>query len=68
MKQLRILLVVSIMLLTLGAAPAIAPSTPAGPVPAFFLAPPSMAHTGCGPVYTSQMGRFAEHNRDALRR
>jgi LysM repeat protein len=54
-KQLRILLVVSIMLLTLGAAPAIASSTPAGPVPA-SLAPPSMAPTDCGPVYTVKWG------------
>ena len=55
MKQLRILLVVGIMLLTLGAAPAIASSTPAGPVPA-SLAPASMAPTDCGPVYTVKWG------------
>jgi len=54
-KQLRILLVVGIMLLTLGAAPAIASSTPAGPVPA-SLAPASMAPTDCGPVYTVKWG------------
>lgn len=55
MKQLRILLVVGIMLLTLGAAPAIASSTPAGPVPA-SLAPASMAPADCGPVYTVKWG------------
>jgi len=54
-KQIRILLVVGIMLLTLGAAPAIASSTPAGPVPA-SLAPASMAPTDCGPVYTVKWG------------
>src|SRR5450759_6026556 len=43
------------MLLTLGAAPAIASSTPAGPVPA-SLAPASMAPTDCGPVYTVKWG------------
>ena len=56
MKQLRILLVVGIMLLTLGAAPAIASSTPAAPVPAAVSPLALVAPAGCGPVYTVKWG------------
>jgi LysM repeat protein len=56
MKHLRILLVVGIMLLTLGSAPAIASSTPAAPVPAAVSPLALVAPAGCGPVYTVKWG------------
>jgi LysM repeat protein len=61
MKHLRILLVLGIMLLTVGAAPASATSTPTAPVPAsqapVVMAPiVSVASPNCGPVYMVKWG------------
>jgi LysM repeat protein len=61
MKHLRILVVLGILLLTLGAVPASASSTPTALVPTaqapVIMAPiVSAAFTSCGPVYTARWG------------